>query len=280
MTDALRIARMSRADLDVAIGWAAEEGWNPGLDDADTFHKIDPEGFLMGWLGAEPVAAISVARHSEGFGFLGFYLCRPVFRGQGHGFAMWQAGMAHLGDRTVGLDGVVAQQDNYQRSGFELSHNTRRHEGIVEGRAHSGFRPARPEDQTGLRALDSEVQGVTRTTYADRWFEQSATRQTLVMEHAGTLVAVGTIRTCRRGHKIGPLISADQATARALVESLVATSRAHQIAIDIPDPNILGLALASEMGLTSSFSCARMYRGAPPSRDLTRLFAETSFELG
>ena len=28
--------------------------------------------------------------------------------------------MDHLGDRVIGLDGVVAQQENYRKSGFGL----------------------------------------------------------------------------------------------------------------------------------------------------------------
>ena len=109
--DMTRIAPMSYADLDERVlEWAADEGWNPGLDDAEAFLAADPGGFLMGWVGEEPVAAISAVRHGPSFGFLGLYLCRPEWRGRGHGRRSGEAGLAHLGDRTVGLDGVVAQQ--------------------------------------------------------------------------------------------------------------------------------------------------------------------------
>ena len=82
------ISPMSRADLDVAVGWAAAEGWNPGLEDADAFLAADPGGFLMGRLDGEPVACISVVRYGATYGFLGFYICRPEFRGQGLGLQM------------------------------------------------------------------------------------------------------------------------------------------------------------------------------------------------
>ncbi|HLA33082.1 MAG TPA: GNAT family N-acetyltransferase, partial [Pseudomonas sp.] len=29
---------MTRAEVDLAIDWAAAEGWNPGLHDADCFY--------------------------------------------------------------------------------------------------------------------------------------------------------------------------------------------------------------------------------------------------
>ena len=47
----LEIHPMTQADLVTAIGWAAAEGWNPGLADAGPFRAEDGRGFLMGWLG-------------------------------------------------------------------------------------------------------------------------------------------------------------------------------------------------------------------------------------
>lgn len=38
--------------------------------------------------------------------------------------------MAHLGDRTVGLDRVPDQQHNYRKSGYVLADETVRHSGV------------------------------------------------------------------------------------------------------------------------------------------------------
>src|ERR671932_468743 len=59
----LVIRAMSRRELDIAIDWAAREGWNPGLSDAECFYGADPDGFLMAFHDAEPVATISVVRY-------------------------------------------------------------------------------------------------------------------------------------------------------------------------------------------------------------------------
>ena len=53
---------MTREKLNLALKWAEREGWNPGLGDADCFHAADPDGFLVGCLGDEPVACISTAK--------------------------------------------------------------------------------------------------------------------------------------------------------------------------------------------------------------------------
>ncbi len=47
------IKTMNRKEIDIAIDWAAKEGWNPGLHDADCYYTTDPNGFLIGLLGDE-----------------------------------------------------------------------------------------------------------------------------------------------------------------------------------------------------------------------------------
>ena len=57
MNSRLDIRAMTAAEVDIAVGWAAAEGWNPGLDDARCFRAEDPDGFLMAFLDGEPAAA-------------------------------------------------------------------------------------------------------------------------------------------------------------------------------------------------------------------------------
>ena len=124
-----RIRAMNRKEVDLAIEWAAMEGWNPGINDGDCFYAADPNGFLIGLLDDEPISVISAVRYEEPFGFLGFYIVKPEYRGKGYGIQIWNAGLEYLKGRNVGLDGVVAQQDNYKKSGFELAYRNIRYEG-------------------------------------------------------------------------------------------------------------------------------------------------------
>ena len=57
MSDDYHIRAMTRDEVDVAVDWAAAEGWNPGLHDADCFYRADPQGFLVGLLDGEPIAS-------------------------------------------------------------------------------------------------------------------------------------------------------------------------------------------------------------------------------
>jgi len=107
---ALEIRPMTAVDVARAIGWAAAEGWNPGRGDLGPFMAEDPGGFLMGWLGGEPVWAISVVRCGEGLGYLGLYLVAPGHRGKGQGVGAWNAGQAGRGGGGGGVErGAGAQ---------------------------------------------------------------------------------------------------------------------------------------------------------------------------
>src|SRR5258707_12458406 len=127
----LSIRTMRPDEISIAVNWAAAEGWNPGLADDTCFAAADPEGFFIGELDGTPAATVSCVNYSASFAFLGFYIVREDLRGRGYGLCMWDAAIAHAGSRVIGLDGVVAQQQNYRKSGFELAYANVRYGGIV-----------------------------------------------------------------------------------------------------------------------------------------------------
>ena len=168
------IRTMTREELDIAVDWAAKEGWNPGLHDADCFHAADPAGFLVGLLDGMPVATISVVKYGEHFGFLGFYIVYPDYRGKGYGIQTWNAGLEYLAGRTVGLDGVVAQQDNYRKSGFELAYRNVRYQGsgggTIPASAEMILLSAIPFDE--VCAYDQQFSPTGRKQFLRGWISQ------------------------------------------------------------------------------------------------------------
>jgi hypothetical protein len=275
----MRITTMDLADLATALDWAAAEGWNPGLDDAPAFLAADPEGFLVGRIDGEPAACISVVRHAPDYGFRGLYICRPDRRGQGLGLALWQAGLAHLGARTVGLDGVVAQQANYRRSGFLPAGRTIRHQGIVAAAAGPVV-PVRPEMLPAIAALDRAASGVDRPRYLQAWLGDTGTRRTLAHLRDDRVTGFGTVRRCREGAKIGPLQAGSAAEAETLLRALAGIWPGTPLSLDVPEANPAAVALADRLGLAPVFETARMYRGTPPERAIGRVYGEMTLELG
>ncbi|MCV6598368.1 MAG: N-acetyltransferase [Mangrovicoccus sp.] len=278
------IEPMGLAELEMVLGWAAQEGWNPGIEDAAAFLAADTEGFLLKRVGEQPVAAISVVNHSPELAFLGLYLVRPEYRAQGHGIDIWRAGLAHAGGRCVGLDGVPAQQENYERSGFQRAGATTRYGGRVKAASASVARPLQAADMPPIEQLDREIEGYERRDFLRAWLAQTDTRRSVVVE-GGEGLAMATGRRCGEGIKIGPLTAPDGAAAWALITAL-ANELSHggekelPVFVDVPDHAQPLAELLTSQGFEPVFETARMYLGAPPQGLALPYRGVASLELG
>jgi GNAT superfamily N-acetyltransferase len=257
------IRRASLSDLALVLNWAADEGWNPGLDDATAFLAADAGGFFVAEKNGRAVAAISVVNHDAEFAFLGLYLCHPDYRGQGIGFALWTHALGHAETRTVGLDGVAAQQANYAKSGFRPSGATLRVQGSISTPAPS-LREADTTDINALAALDRAANGYGRAAFLTAWTTPAPTRRTIVIDRPDGVSGFATARLCREGCKIGPLIAPDTATAVTLLQAAAGRTGEDRITVDVPEANGALLARLSSLGFTETFRTARMYRGPAP----------------
>ncbi|MEM8502134.1 MAG: GNAT family N-acetyltransferase [Cyanobacteria bacterium P01_D01_bin.1] len=284
---AYEIRAMSRDELVQVVGWAAAEGWNPGLCDVECFYAADPNGFLIGLLDGEPIASISAVKYGTDFGFIGFYMVRPDFRGKGYGLRIWRAGLARLEARNVGLDGVIEQQSNYAKSGFAIAHRNIRYEGIgtAECDDRSRIDAASLVDLVSLptaivNEYDQEIFLEQRSAFLDCWI-QSSDHQALGIMHNQKIAGYGVLRPCQQGYKIGPLFADSPKLAEDLFLALKEQVKAGSpFYLDVPGNNSAAVALAQKYQMTSVFETARMYnRGAPPL-PLGRIYGITTFELG
>jgi GNAT superfamily N-acetyltransferase len=276
----LHIRPMRPDEFSLAIDWAAAEGWNPGLADAACFSTVDPEGFLVGELDGETAATVSCVNYDASFAFLGFYMVRPDLRGRGLGLQIWKAAIAHAGTRVIGLDGVVAQQANYRKSGFDLAYPNVRYGGIVTAStSNAGVVALHDVPMATVEADDATVFPAPRPAFLRAWIEASGHIGRARM-HDGRLAAWGVIRPCRRGWKVGPLVADDRASAEAVLSTLIADIGGGEIFLDIPSVNLEAVALAQGLGLAPVFETARMYTGRVPPLKLERVFGVTTFELG
>lgn len=273
---------MTRREIDLAVDWAAAEGWNPGLHDADCFHAADPGGFLVGLLCEEPIATISVVKYGASFAFLGFYIVRQEHRGRGHGLAIWNAGLERLAGRVVGLDGVVAQQANYAKSGFALAYRNIRHQGVKTGaaNANAAIVPLAARRFAEVCAYDRPFFPDDRARFLECWIRPPQ-RSALGYVRGGALAGYGVVRACRTGFKVGPLFADDPGIAEDLFVALQEEiAQGASIFLDTPAENPSALALAERHGMTPVFETARMYSGGVPELPVRRIFGVTSFELG
>lgn len=286
--DGYIIRTMRREELDFAVGLAANEGWNPGVQDTDCFYAADPSGFLIGLLDGEPIGCISAVRYASTYGFIGFYIITPGYRGQGYGYRLWQAAMQTLDGRDIGLDGVTAQVGNYAKSGFAAAFTSTRYRGEGNGAADADSRVVDLAQLPfeAVAAYDAAVFAYPRTDFLRCWISRPDTVALGIVE-GERLTGYGVVRPCADGFKIGPLFADSADDAEALFGALSSrVPHGASVFLDVPGEaqNPAATALARRHGMTPVFQTARMYRMRAASTrlpmPLDRWFGITSFELG
>ena len=273
---------MTINDLEQAVDWAAQEGWNPGLHDAPCFFQTDPSGFFMAWDGDTPIGAISAVAYDATFGFIGFFMVKPPYRGHRVGIDLGRVARAYLGPRNVGLDGVEAKVHNYETHGYHFAYRNIRYEGTTAPQ------PTRAENIVPLSQVpfaqlleyDRCCFPASRPSFLRSWISLPDSCSLAFMDQ-DALRGFGTIRQCRSGYKIGPLFADDPATAQTLFHALQQSTPAlSTFYLDTPECNPEAILLAESHNMHPVFATARMYSRKSPVLDLHHIFGVTSFELG
>jgi GNAT superfamily N-acetyltransferase len=282
---------MTRVEVDELVGWAAREGWNPGLHDADLFWATDPAAFIAADLDGELIGGGAITSYNGEFGFMGFFIVRPEYRGRGLGNALWQARRERLLTRlrpgsSIGLDGVFAMQSYYAAGGFVFSHRNMRFRAEIPSRTATS--PVDDEeDIVPLAAVafdqvleyDRACFPASRPTFLRGWISQPDALA-LGCRRDGSLSGYGVVRRCGEGCKIGPLFADDAFAAKALYAQLAQFAAGGPLYLDAPENNAAAMEFVREQRMTEVFGCARMYLGHPPVLAHERIFGVTTFELG
>jgi GNAT superfamily N-acetyltransferase len=285
MSPDLFIRQMTRDEAGSLIEWAAQEGWNPGRNDAEIFWSTDPEGFIAAEQAGEPIGGGAVISYDGRFGFMGLFIIRPDYRGQGLGRRLWYHRRDLLISRlqtpaAIGMDGVFNMQDFYSHGGFVLFGRDLRFAGVGEVASISNaLVDLRELPFDDVLRYDTMHFPAPRELFLRQWIHQPDSRALGSMQDGG-LGGYGVIRPCRKGYKIGPLFAADPATAEDLFRGLADFARGEPLFLDVPERNPAALALARRHGMQEVFGCARMYLGPPPELPHEEIFGVTTFELG
>ncbi len=266
-------------DMQYLLDSARSEGWNPGLHDAIPFYFSDPNGFFIEKIADTPIGCISAVAYNDKYGFMGFYVVAPKYRHKGYGIKLWNHAIHYLGKRAIGLDGVVAQQNNYRKSGFEFYYNNIRFGGKAKGKADPSLLPLNAVPFDMLADYDSKIIGFNRAIFLQHWITLPNSYALAKIEK-GQLVGYGLIRKCTQGYKIGPLFASSETVAHQLYSALMAAIEGHDIFLDIVEKNPQALNLAAHHGLKRLSETARMYKGSPPQQHLPSIFGVTTLEIG
>lgn len=281
----LSIRKMQREELNTLVDWAADEGWNPGLSDADIFWATDPGSFIAAELSGQLIGGGSIASYGGQYGFMGFFIIHPDFRGRGLGRQLWNERLRRLIGRlekpvSIGMDGVFDMQAFYAKGGFEFAVRDLRFEGWGESYPTA-------DDVVDINDIPFEMLDrydrqhfpAARRSFLKLWIDQPGVIAKAVMQDQ-QLSGYAVMRPCQTGFKIGPLFAADATTADKLFRALVTHIPDQPVFIDVPENNPAALALTRQYKMTEVFGCAKMYYGSKPDLPENEIYAVTTFEFG
>lgn len=281
------IRPMNAEEVQQLVAWAGDEGWNPGVNDAQAFWNLDPDGFLAIAENDKLIGGGAIIRHGDDFGFMGLFIVHNAHRGNGLGRKLWFARRNRLLSRlkdggTIGLDGVDAMVPFYQKGGFTPFIRHRRFQltqsasGLIESERIVDVA------SVGLPMLadyDSRCFPVRREKFLVQWTQQK-NAVSLAFVKDGQLLGFGVMRPCLNGWRIGPLFADSIEVADALLQSCQLSSKGMPIFLDVPDNNPPAIALCEKYGMQEVFGCVRMYYGPVPLLDHRRIFGVTTLEIG
>jgi GNAT superfamily N-acetyltransferase len=287
-----QVKTLSLDALKSLMAWPTQEQWNPGCHDADFFYRADSTGFHALYLNQAPVATLSIVKYTESYAFLGLYIVTPAQRGKGYGKDLWDACLAACPpQQAIGLNAVLNQIPQYEKSGFVACHTNTRwtaplntlidHSVLTRGGWTHTF------DLEALCELDYLCNGTRRPAF---WRYALAHRHafSLSMRSGQILKAFGMLIPCVSGVKIAPLYADSADDAHQLITELcrqaclrdptLRTSHA-TLQLDVPDINCKATDMVKQLGFAPVFQTMRMVRGTPPDCAFDRIFALNSLEI-
>ncbi|MEM7395417.1 MAG: GNAT family N-acetyltransferase, partial [Verrucomicrobiota bacterium] len=238
---------MKPSEVQLAIDWAAREGWNPGLHDAELFGQVDPDGFFAGEVEGRVVSVGCAVCYDEHFAFCGLYIVDPDFRGRGLGLTLTRKRLAYCGDRNVGIDGVLENVEIYRRVGYEPSYMNHRFQIEASPRDvdRSCVQSVEDRHMTDIIAYDRRCFPAPREAFLRAWIRQPEGKA-LVHAPNGKVQGFAVRRKCLEGYKIGPLFADDLPVARELFHALQEDISGEILILDVPEYNPAAMELARE----------------------------------
>lgn len=279
--------RLRRQELDTLLGWAAEEGWNPGLRDAEAFWSAGSEAFVGIDMEGGLIGGGAIVSYGGESGFMGLFIVKPGWRNRGLGRKFWVYRRDLLRSRlrpaaSISMDGVFAMQRFYAEGGFVFTHRNLRMEGVGSGRKEApvpGLSDLASLPFAEVESFDRRHFPGPRTAFLEKWIRPENGRALGFMDR-GKLAGCGVLRPCLRGFKIGPLFADRADIAEILFRELSAYAAGSPLFLDTPENNPDALALAARHGMREVFGCARMVHGPIPDIPWPLIYGVTTFELG
>jgi ribosomal-protein-alanine N-acetyltransferase len=246
----------------------------------------------VGWLGNERIGCITGVRYNAAYGFIGLYLVRPPWRGQGYGLQLWRHALEHLQDLAcIGVEAAPDRADDYASWGFQPASATVRWQAISDGEPAASPEPSGPWQLLAGAAIpphavqwfDAQREPSPRPHFLAQWLNHRAGTVLALVDEQGSCHGFGRIRPCLlhrgEGWRIGPLMAETPEAAARLLQGLL-LRHAGVVLIDAPAANAQAAAVLEQQGFSPISETLRMYRGAAPAVSLQDVYGLACLELG
>jgi [ribosomal protein S18]-alanine N-acetyltransferase len=271
------IIRPARAsDIPEIVRWARSEEFSPGFGDVDIYRNTDKQGVWVGWVDSTPVGCIAGIKYNNIYGFIGLYIVRPEYRGQGYGHRLWEQALRHLQDvKCVGLEAASHLITNYAEWGFKTSSQTIRWQLFNSEDGLSSQAALNPQDLKvvsgpdipleAIKKYDSEREFTARPHFLSQWLKHPSGKVIALIDKYNHCHGFARIRPCLlpagEGWRIGPILADSPVLAKALILNLLIEHKG-VILIDSPQRNDNSQSLLSSLGFREISATTRMYKGS------------------
>ena len=296
------IHSMNRGQLAIARQWAVQEGWNPGKHEAKPFLAADPKGYWMANLLGRPIACLAGVRYQKidqpYFAWLGSYIVRSEYRGQGYGKCLWDHTREQLSDyKTIGLHAVLKQVETYQKDGFEVPHdqalNTRwvhqtkpkrfyHQQSDIEVLSLKDVFNEKPHlCMNHILEYDTRIFSTNRANFLKSWLNMPRTKVFFAFD-GNDIIGYGALSATEEGYTIAPLFAKNAEVAEALYLKLLKTVPENSaVFVDTTALNSTAESVLRQIGFQEVFQTCSMYTTGSdiPSLKHDEIFAMTSLEI-
>lgn len=275
------VRSLNRNEFDQLLELANQEGWNPGIYDADSFYNTDPDGFMGYYIKGKLIGCISAVAYDENFGFMGFFIVKPEFRKMGYGNKLWNAALNYLGDCNIGLDSIIEMKSNYENYGFKEAYKSTRYKIIARKiECSKETLPLEKINFSNLVAFDKMYFPARRDVFLYNWIHQSEGGSFAICTD-DKIEGYTFIRKSLEGYRIGPLFAMTPETADTLFSKAISwVPEGTPVFLDVPEINPEALNLVNKYQMEPGFKTVRMYTHQAPQINMSGIYGVTNLELG
>lgn len=282
----------------VIVNWMVEEGWRPGLKDAECFLACDPSAAFVGELNAKPIACATMTKYADRFNFGGCYVVSKEHREKGYGRMLYDAAMASaMPSCSIAIAGLLHLEELYKRKGFRSQFYGARFDlhpptaitrlSEISERCHGpvNIKCIEEVDLQALFKYDAAVFGAERHAFLTKWFRIPGKHGRVAINSEGSIVGYTVARPSfvkKEGYKIGPLFADSEPIAekllKAVFEELLQEEPVPVVCIDALTKK--AKEMSEKLQGKKSFEIVYMVMYDLPGACFDKWFGMTTLELG